>query len=425
VTLDLKGFRNLSVEAYGQKMIGQLRLLHLRAQVGVAENPLLAFYAARCTRAFLAVEHSKEFLGNLRIEVIAPSPETLLVLKKWGIYSVGNFMALGKEDVADRLGAEALGLFERALANATRPLRLISPPDRFEEAIEFENEIETTEPLLFVLRRFVEQISVRLEIAGRVAEEIALRLIFSAGPDYTHVFKVPEPTRNIDTLFRMLNTHLENLKSEHTIIGLHLAAKPCLATNYQLGLFESALRDPNRFYETLARLSALVGTDGVGTPVVESTHTPDAFRMQPVNFQINSRGPSENGSGRREADPSAKTSSALLSQPDLCTGREPSPFMKGRGRGFARLRSSTSLPLRRFRPPVSAEVELSDSRPVQLKTADVNHAIREAHGPWRSSGHWWDRNTWARDEWDVQAVDGSLYRLFEQDGDWFVEGVYD
>jgi protein ImuB len=51
-------------------------------------------------------------------------------------------------------------------------------------------------------------------------------------------------------------------------------------------------------------------------------------------------------------------------------------------------------------------------------------------GPWRSSGDWWEKESWSRDEWDI-AVQGktdiTLYCLVKDllAGKWFVEGTYD
>jgi protein ImuB len=387
-TLDLKGFHDLHYEVLGDKILSSLWKLHLAGQVGVAENPLLALQAARCARPFLLVENSREFLAALPIESIEPSLEVLGILKKWGIHTLGAFTALGREALTERLGPEALTLFERATACTTRPLQHVHPPETFEEAIEFEQAIETAQPLLFVLHRFIEQICLRLEMVYLVIEELQLRLIFSDGPDYKHVFQIPAPTRNIDTLFRMLQTHLETLQTEHPIRGLHLSAKSCRPTQQQLGLFEAALRDPNQFYETLARLTALVGCDRIGTPAVEPTYRPDAFRLQPVNV------------------------ASMLAERGSTPGDETTRPIQG-------------LCLRRFRPPLQAEVEVKDRRPIAMKSSRFSGGISKANGPWLISGNWWDHHRWDREEWDVQTFDGNLYRLFQQDSDWFLDGVYD
>ena len=92
------------------------------------------------------------------------------------------------------------------------------------------------------------------------------------------------PTSNVETLFRMLHTHLETLRTEHPIVALELSAMPGRAINHQFGLFESVLRDPNHFHETLARLTALVGAERIGTPVNEESYKPDAFRMEPASL---------------------------------------------------------------------------------------------------------------------------------------------
>src|SRR5206468_3082282 len=116
-----------------------------------------------------------DFLAGLSIETLAPSPALLGILRKWGIQTVGEFLRLGKDALAERLGVEALELFSRASASDVRPLKLAQLPEVFEETFEFGNEIESLEPLLFILRRFLEQLALRLAGVGFVAEEILLR----------------------------------------------------------------------------------------------------------------------------------------------------------------------------------------------------------------------------------------------------------
>src|SRR5438270_2841829 len=145
-----------------------------------------------------------------------PTAEILRILRKWGIHTLGQLAALDKEELRARLGAEAVRLWERANGTATRPLKLVQPPETFDESFEFDHEIETAEPLLFILRRFLEQLALRLNSIYLVARELTLTITFSKSePDghfteagaartasaaketHIRVFKIPQPSADV------------------------------------------------------------------------------------------------------------------------------------------------------------------------------------------------------------------------------------
>src|SRR6266852_5636842 len=140
--------------------------------------------------------------------------EILGILHKWGIHTLGKLAALDKDDLRARLGTEAVRLWERANGTATRLLKFVQPPETFIESFEFDHEIETAEPLLFMLRRFLEQLALRLSSIYLVAKELTLRISFSNQRTYERVFNIPQPTVDVVLLFRMLQTHLDSFKSE-------------------------------------------------------------------------------------------------------------------------------------------------------------------------------------------------------------------
>src|SRR5947209_10413899 len=325
--------------------------------------------------------------------------EIFVILHKWGIHTLGQLAALDKEELAARLGPEAVRLWERANGRATRLLKFVQLPETFDESFEFENEIETAEPLLFMLRRFLEQLALRLSAIYLVAKEITLRITFSNPPRdgfaaankqiYERVFKIPQPTNDVDFLFRILHTHLENFKSEHPIIAVALDAQPIKPASQQFGLFETALRDPNQLSETLARLTGLLGSDRVGTPVLEETHRPDAFRMEPFAWEV---------SMRFAADTAASTEDR---------------------------KDALGVALRRFRPTESASGFLSENIPAHLRSANLSGKIADQRGPYFASGNWWDEKSWKRAEWDLQLEDGVVVRCHQSEEQWEVDGVYD
>ena len=304
------------------------------------------------------------------------------ILRRWGIESLGQFAALEKEAVAARLGPIGVELWERATGKTMRLLQLVPLRESFEEAFEFENEIETSEPLLFMLRRFLQQFSLRLAALHLVASELQLEIIFSDKNRYTHRFKIPEPTNNVETLFRMLHTHLENFTSQSPIVAVALKAETTKPSFEQFHLFETPLRDPARLTETLARLTGLLGSERVGTPVIEETHRPDAFRMEPFAWQL----------------PETKTDAV-----------PPLP----------------ASALRRFRAALPASVLLAKHRPVHFRSSKVHGTVEAANGPYLASGNWWDENGWERAEWDVALESGAVCQCHSTGGEWALDGIYD
>jgi protein ImuB len=315
--------------------------------------------------------------------------EIVAVLQKWGIYTLGQLAALDKEQLSSRLGPEAVRMWKHANGQSNRLLKLIQPPESFEESFEFESEIETAEPLLFILRRFLEQLAVRLSAIYLVARELTLRTSFSNKQSYERRFRIPQPTNDVDLLFRMLQTHLENFRSEHPIVAVALSAQPSKPVREQFGLFETTLRNPHQLSETLARLSALLGTDRVGIPMLEDTHRPDAFRMEPFSW-----------AAVESAVSSAQCSHALT----------PARAIRA---------------LRRFRPAVSASVLVDGDTPAHVRSTEICGKIIEQHGPYLISGNWWDEKSWVRTEWDLQTENGELLRAHETDSNWKIDGIYD
>jgi hypothetical protein len=52
-----------------------------------------------------------------------------------------------------------------------------------------------------------------------------------------------------------------------------------------------------------------------------------------------------------------------------------------------------------------------------MRSAVFNGIIADARGPFFNSGNWWENNRWWREEWDIEAADGSLYRIFRPAGE--------
>lgn len=364
-------------------VICELRDLGLSATAGIAATPLLARYAAQETTSVRTVENPSAFLHALPLQVAEPAPELTAILGNWGITTIGQFTALPQQEVIRRLGADGLALWQRAQGGQPRPLHLYTPPQPFFATLDLEYEIETTEGVLFILRRFVDRLALELRTAGFVAAEMTLGLKLADETTHERSFRFPEATAEEEILFRTLYTYLESLRTPSCVVGASLHLAPVRPLVRQPGLFETGLRDPHGFSETLSRVTAIVGNDRLGTPTLEDTHRPDAVKL-----------------------------SAPLS---LVPALEQPPVWPSLG-----------LPLRRFRPPRRAQVELTpQGRPAFISNSELHSPITAARGPWQSSGEWWKPETWSREEWDIEVAVGGLYRVAKIGDVWYLEGEYE
>jgi protein ImuB len=383
-TIDLRGLDlpgDVALEKWAQQILASLNAQRLHARIGFAPTPTLAALAAASTQRVCAVRDREAFLMALPLQAAGLPFEIETLLGRWGLRFVGELLAIERSQLADRLGAVACELFDHLALTNLRPLTLVTPPEDFVEGVEFETEVETIAPLLFMLQRFVEQLAARLTTRHLVVAALQLELKLASGERHESVIKIPHPTGNVSALFRTLHNYLETVRTQSPIVSLRLSAAPCAPQEHQFSLFETEIRDLNQFAETLGRLSALCGPDCVGTPVPEATHRADAFHLQPPQFTR-----------------AARTVAAPAS------------------RGLA---------LRRFRPALAAEIEFQPHGPARIRSRALTGDFVDVRGPFRSSGDWWDNHRWAREEWDARTSDGTLCRIFRSGDGCFLEGVYD
>ena len=380
-TVDLQGADATRSESEMRLRIAEFARLGLPLRAGVGATPLLAAYAARIGETITIVRNPAEFLRPLPIEVAEPSAVQAGILRGWGVKTLGDLTALAKADVGERLGADGIALWERAAGETTRVLRLIEPPKSFVAAWACEPPVETLEPLVFKLRRFAERIALELRAAGFVADALALTLLLEDESEHRREFRLPEPGADVDSWLRVLQTHLDTVRTAARVSGVRLSAQPARPLAKQDGLFDTGLVDPHVFWENLARLGALVGDDRVGTPVMSDTHRPDRF--------------------------------ALEKPAEAIPPPEPASVHPARG-----------TVLRRFRPSWPVRVIFEQARPIEVSGPLAGTPAGVA-GPWRASGEWWRPDPWEVETWHVEMPDGGVYQLARTASGWSVEGIMD
>ena len=309
------------------------------------------------------------------------------VLECWGLRTLGDFMQLPRQALAERLGPEVGRWHDVLHGKVCRLLRLHRPPESFSQTYDFEEPAVSLEPLVFVLKRLLHTLAARLAARHLAAARLDLRLVLESGAALSRQLRLPEPQTAAEGMLPPLLALLESLRLEAPVSGLQLDAATTFATSAQREWFGRSLPQPERWAETLAKLEALLGPGRVGIPVPPASHKPDAFTLHPA-------------AGAAGAFPDA---------------------------GF---RPDAALPLRRYRPPCEVAVasELRDGRPRPLALLSGPHPGRivDWRGPFPASGTWWEpAAAWQRLEWDVQLESHHLLRLVCQTPEhWQLDGIY-
>ena len=445
--VDLEGIESLfgSLPEIAHAMSHRVTSLGLDANVSVASNPDAAMLAARGFSGVIVIPPGNESksLGSLPVEVLFAdegeereskqkveeqkgSARLLATLERWGIRNLRALAELPDVALSERLGQEALRLQQLARGKASRTLVPVEVPAVFEEAVELEYPIMLLEPLAFLLNRLLEQICARLASRALNTQELRLTLelesfsschqkseinnqpcspqsvignrqsaICSPRPEQFHrTLRLPLPMLDPKLFLKLLQLDLHAHPPGAPIRKIHLAAEPARPRSAQGGLFLPPSPEPEKLELTLARISSLVGDSRVGSLELLDTYRAEGFRMK--RFVPGS------ASETNHQKAAAEEKSAVAA-------------------------------LRIFRPPLRATVTLENGEPARVacsKKKEVQGSVLWRAGPWRSSGDWWEREAWARDEWDIalQAADRvALYRLVHDllGGGWFVEGTYD
>jgi protein ImuB len=418
VLLDAAGLEALfgSLPQIVRAINDRAKVLGLEANVAAASNPDAALLAAHGFPGVTVIPsgHEAEVLGSLPVKVLfrdqvsgedEKEAERLReTLDKWGIRNFRALAALPEVALSERLGQKGLKLQQLARGAVSRTLVPVDEPLLFEEAVELEHPVVLLEPMAFLLNRLLEQLCARLASRALCTQQLRLTLELenfnrqstTSNQQFVRTLRLPLPMLDAKIFLKLLQLDLNAHPPGAPILKIHLAAEPARARSAQGGLFLPPSPEPEKLELTLARIANMVGAQKVGALELLDTHHPEGFRMRHFGAEFARK------SLREETAPSADEKSAVTA-------------------------------LRRFRPPLRASVTLENGQPLRLaciKKKEVQGDVLWKAGPWRSSGDWWEREAWSRDEWDIaleNAGSMALYRLVHDllGGGWFVEGTYD
>ena len=359
----------------------------------------------------------------------------LSTVRRWGLRTLGDLARLPAPELFERLGAGGGALQRFARGEDEAPLVPASTEERFESSLALEWPVEGLEPLSFVLGRVLDPLCTRLERAGVGAAVLHVHLKLVTKELYTRTLQLPTSIKDPKVLRTLILLDLESHPPTAGIDQVTVRVEQVPARTQQFSLLEQVRPSPEKLSVLMARLTALVGEGRCGSPAVLDSHGADRVEMQAF-------APAGQTSELSRAKSRPRSSSWPAKRTTSDTVRETPIDGDWRRLGACAGASPLRPMLRRYRAPVAARVTVEQGRPVRVTAPRVTGgAVRQAAGPWRESGDWWQDSdhepsaetapttpgAWNRDEWDVSLADGGVYRIFldRQTDRWFVDAMVD
>jgi protein ImuB len=416
-------------ESIAAELVRRARRVGLDAAVGLAAGKEIARLAARCGGArVIEAGREREFLDWVPLDLLdlgvnARGDDLELVLKRLGLRRLGELARLDARAVGSRLGNHGAELMRLARGEDSARIAMRPRTEVFAESLELEYGLETLEPLAFLMRAMLAQLTERLQMRGLVAGDITLALGLADRRRDDRRVAVAAPTLEVRALLTLVTLNLEAAPPPAAVETIRLTIEPRAARPAQSDMFLPPAPAPDRLEAAIARIAALCGPDRVGRITPADSYRPEAMRR-----------------GRFAPPPPTPQQAAL-------------PVDAPANHNVAQ------IVMRTMRPALEVEVMCSRETPEFVRGASVCARVVSAAGPWRRQGEWWaianadsdpassaaatrnaDRASsapaftdasapavHARDYYDLALADGGVYRVYCDliSGKWFIDGLYD
>jgi protein ImuB len=389
LVLDLSGSPEWLREALPKLALRGAAICH-----GWAETPDLARLTVlrEETRGRKILPADLDGLDISLLRLLEGAEELLPLLGVWGVRTAGDYLRLPRQDLAERLGPQAGHWHDLLHGKVHRRLRLHRPPESFSQEMDFEDAVDGSDPLLFLLKRLLHTLAGRLEARHLAACSLHLELRLESGVAYVRKIRLPEPLTEAAAMIRPIQTLVEQLQLDAPIIGLRLDAEATFPGSVQREWFSRQLANPARWADTLARLDGLLGAGMTGIPVPPDSHLTERFTVRPA--------------------PGSAAAIEAFPAPLVASGPD------------------SPVPLRRFRPAhpvvVAHEWVNEKPRPLALLSGPYTGEIHDLRGPYERSGQEWNPGArWERTEWDIRLSKQRILRLvFLPPDRWQLDGIY-
>lgn len=274
----------------GTELANRVRSLGHVTRVVIANGPLtaraLARYRALSEPLVVAEREAPDAMSALPVNALPIDRERAGWLTRLGVYTLGDLSRLPREAAASRLGEHASLALDLARGIDETPLVAHRPPVLCSERTTWDEPVEGSEALLFVLSGLAARLSLRLAGRGEAAQKLTLTLEHdrtiarhrNVPPEKELLFDLASPLWREEEIRRVVASRLERVRLEAPCIGLRLEA-PALIRQLALQLDLSrvatglaGVQETESLPVLLAEIGADIGPDRLGVLSLVDSH---------------------------------------------------------------------------------------------------------------------------------------------------------
>lgn len=270
----------------GQRLERELGQLGYHAISGSAPTPEAAWLASGQALHIMASGHIRSQLGPLPLQQLALDQTHLDALEKMGFRLLRDILRLPRKALTRRFGCGVADYIDHLLGTRPDPRMAWRPPESFSSRLELPAEINTSQALLFPLKRLLEELGGVLRGSDATVQSLQITLRHPDQADTELSIALQSPTQEAERLLRLVRERLERLRLRQAVREIQLAAPRLLPLAAGQGsLFRDSPAEQQQDMSRLAeRLQARLGQAAVSGVTGVEDHRPEySWRPRALN----------------------------------------------------------------------------------------------------------------------------------------------
>ncbi|NID14268.1 Y-family DNA polymerase [Luteibacter yeojuensis] len=221
-------------------------------------------------------EGVRRMLAALPLKQSGLPAATVTSLQAMGFRRLDEVFRLPRPELTRRIGREGVNWLDRVRGHASDVLPAWQPPASFRQKIEFDGELDGSQPLLFPLRRLTRALANQLAARDGGVQRFTLTLEHARGEATRIAVAMAAPQRDAERLFELARTRLEraSLPAPARAIELDAAELPVFRPPVR-DLFEPVRGDGLDWPTLDERLRARLGDAALRQIALVADHRPE------------------------------------------------------------------------------------------------------------------------------------------------------